>query len=202
MFGFRKKPSLDEQLKQLRDDLVFFTRMIGGWPTLIKTSQELQEVTKRWNTTYHQAEALLKQHPESVDVQFILADLLRMGHNIDIQGAAQASVQLLRHIIEATPNHFQAHYCLASLYVSVGPQMAPLAEKFFLKAETLAAPNVRADIYQGLGFACLYQDKILNALEYFEKYLKLQSDSRIQQVVDSIKSGKKPNIIYQDMPDK
>lgn len=202
MFRFGKTPSFDEQLRQLGTELNYFSGIIGGWPTRIKNSPELQEVTKRWNNTFNQAQSLLKQHPDSVALQFILADLLRMGHNIDIKGAAQTSRQLLQQIIQANPNHFQAHYCLAGLYVSIDPQAAPLAEKLFLKAEALVAPKIIAGIYQGLGFACIYQNKMPDAIDYFEKYLKLQNDPQIQQLVGEIKSGKRFNVVHQDIRDK
>jgi hypothetical protein len=168
MFRFGKTPSFDEQLRQLGTELAYFNQIIGAWPTRIKTSRELQEVTKRWNKTVNQTQSLLRKHPDSVDLQFIFADLLRMGHNIDIKGAAQSSGQLLQQIIQANPDHFQAHYCLARLYVSISPQTAPLAEKLFLKAEALASPKIIADIYQGLGFACMYQNKVPEAIAYFE----------------------------------
>ncbi len=194
---FRKTPLFDEQLQQLRTELSYFNRVIGGWPTRIHNAQEGQEVKKRWDGAVSAAQSLLKQRPESVDAKYVLADLLRMAHNMDVAGAAQTSHTLLSEILQTHPHHVEATYSLASLYVSIDPQAAPRAEGLFLKAETLAAPQVIPGIYQGLGFACLYQNKVPDAIRYFERYLQLYGDPEIQHLLDDLKSGKKPHVVSQ-----
>ncbi len=197
---FRKTPPFDESLHQLQAQRLRFNVIIGGWPTRIRNAEEGREVRKLWEKAFKDADALVKQCPDSLDAQFLVADLLRMGHNIDVPGAAQASHDLLQAICKANPTHFDAHYSLAALYIAIDPNAAPLAEKYFLKAEALAAPRVVADIYQGLGFACLYQQKFPEAITCFEKYLQLHEDARIRQMVEALKMGAKPKTHFQDVP--
>ena len=177
---FRKKPDLVKELMNLQAEWDYFNPLIGGWPTRITSASELQTVKTRWHTAFKTADALLKNYPKSIEAKFLLADFLRMGHNIDIPNAAQASQTLLGEILHTDPNHFGAHFSLASLYVSVNPQAAPRAEKLFLKARELVAPKVMPDIDKGLGFACLYQDRIPDAVAYFETYLQLQKDPQFK----------------------
>jgi hypothetical protein len=198
---FGKKPSFEQSLEQLQAKRARFHIIIGGWPTRIRNPQEGLEVRKLWDEALKEADALLKQRPSSKEAKFVLADFLRMGHNIDVSGAGQASHNLLQALCQAYPDYFDAHYSLALLFVTIDPNAAPLAEKLFLKAEALAAPRVEPDIYQGLGFACVYQDKIPEGITYFEKFLQYRQDTQIQQMVDALKAGVKPRNHYQDFPD-
>ncbi|MEO8396522.1 MAG: hypothetical protein ABI700_26245 [Chloroflexota bacterium] len=197
---FRKKPSFEESLQQLQAKRARFNVIIGGWPAAIHNPQEGLEVRKLWNEALKEAKELAKQRPDSVEARIVLADLLRMGHNIDVAGAGKASHDLLEALCQANPDHFEAHYTLAMLYVSIDPNASPLAERLFLKAEALATPKIIPNIYQGLGFACVYQDKIPEAIAYFEKYLQLLDNAGVRELLDALKSGKKPRKVFQPLP--
>lgn len=189
-------PEFDEQLRKLRSDVQSFNPIIGGWPVNIKSNTEAQQIRKRWEEVRASANDLLQRQPDSVEIKLLLGELLRMGHNIDVPDAAQASERVLKEVINAKPNDFRAYYFLASLYVSLNPQFAPIAESHFLKAEQVASPRAIPDIYQGLGFACIYQNKVPEAIRYFEKYLQMNGNvPNIQQIVAHLKSGKKFQIV-------
>ncbi|MDQ3007511.1 MAG: hypothetical protein M3R47_19265 [Chloroflexota bacterium] len=195
-FGLWKKALFEEGLKEWSLELKYFNSIIGGYPTKIRNATEAKQVRIRWNKAKLLVEKLLQEKSNSLEVKIALADLLRMGHNIDVAGAAQASDQLLKEIIRTNPSNFDAYYCLAKMYITIDPKLAPTAESYFLRAENLAAPNVVADIYQGLGFACLYQEKTSEAIRYFEKFLELQGDMpHIHEIVVNLKAGKKGQVV-------
>jgi tetratricopeptide (TPR) repeat protein len=198
-FGFWKTPSFDERWEELKNELRYFLSVIGGYPPKVKTQAEVQQVKKRWENARKLAEGLLKEKPDNIQIKLALGELFRMGRNIDIPNAVPASDKMLKEVIKVDPNNFQAYYSLASMYVTLNPKFAPDAEVYFLKAEQLASPKVVPDIYQGLGFACLYQGKTNEAIAYFEKYLGIigGNDAGIQTIVKELKSGKKPQFITQ-----
>lgn len=192
-------PTPEDQLKELQSELRFLNSVIGGWPTKIRNSTEARQVRKRWDKAQALGSRLLRAHPNSLEVKIALGNLLRMGHNIDVPGAAQASDRLLKEVISTDPHSFEAYYALACMYVTLDPRLAPAAEGYFLKAESLAAPKVIPDIYQGLGFACLYQEKTAEAIGYFEKYLQVEGNvPHIQEILANLKAGKKGRIIFQE----
>ena len=198
-FGFWKTPSFDERWKELKNELQYFFSVIGGYPPKIKIQAEIRQVKKRWENARKLAEGLLKEKPDDIQVKLALGELFRMGHNIDIPNTVPASDKILKEVIKVDPNNFQAYYSLASMYVTLNPKFAPDAEIWFLKAEQLAHPKIIPDIYQGLGFVCLYQGKTEEAISHFEKYLEIAgiNDVGVQSIVKELKSGKKPQIITQ-----
>ena len=195
---FKKKPDLDKQLEYLQTERSYLNPLIGGWPTRIHNAHDLQVVKARWYSAVKAADLLLEQHPDSLDAKYLMAEFLRIGHNIDVPNTAPISQKLFQEIIQTDPNHFDAHYGLASLFVSIDPKVVPKAEKLFLKAKELAAPKIIPDIDKGLGFACLFQNRTPDAITYFENYLQLQNDPDIEELLNGIKSGKKLTLVYQN----
>jgi predicted Zn-dependent protease len=193
-FGFLKKQSFDDKWEALKNELRYFLTVIGGYPPKVESQAEIQKIEKRWKNAQKLGEGLLKEEPDNIQVKLALGELFRMGHNIDIPNAVPASDKILKEVIKVDPNNFQAYYSLASMYVTLNPKFAPDAEACFLKAEHLAQPKIIPDIYQGLGFAYLYQGKTAEAIAQFEKYLGIigGTDVEVQSIVKELKSGKKP----------
>lgn len=193
-----QQPSFEDRLNLLRMELLYFNPIIGGWPTRLRTFDEREDAFARWEKARDFAEALVIEEPHSLEAKTALGDLLRMGHNMDVPGAAALADQLLQEVIAVDPDHFYATYSLACLYVTMNPQLAPIAESLLLKAEALSAPVEIADIYQGLGYACLYQDRIEDAIAHFEHVLAMQNHPDIRKLVADLKAGKKPEIVFEE----
>jgi hypothetical protein len=188
--------SFDARLEKLNRELAWFNPLIGGWPPAVKSTKQVMEVTRRWDKARALAEDLVKERPDSLEAKTALGDLLRMGHNMDVPGAAQASHQLLREVLKTDPDYWKAHLALACLLVTIHAEYAPRAEYHFLRVEELAAPEVIPLIYEGLGFACLYQDHTPEAITYFEKYLTMQKDPTIHTFLQRLKAGDKGQIVH------
>jgi hypothetical protein len=188
--------SFDDRLKQLNRELAYFNPLIGGWPPAVQGTKRILEVSKRWDKARVLAEGLLKERPTSLEAKASLGDLFRMGQNMDVAGAAQYSHRLLNEILAADPNYAKAHLVLAYLYVTVNAELAPKAEHHFLCVEELVAPEIIPDIYQGLGFACVYQDRIPEAIAYFEKYLAMREVPHVRTMLQHLKAGHKGQTIH------
>jgi hypothetical protein len=184
-------------LRELSLERQFLNSIIGGWPTRISNDREALMIRERLDRAVSLAEELVQTDSAAPGPRVLLADLLRMGHNIDVPGAAEASQQLLTDVLRTDPHDAEAHYTLAGLYVCVKPEVAPLAEKHFLEAERFAGQQVNPDTYQGLGLACVYQKKVAEAISYFEKYLRLVGDvPRIRELVNHLRAGREGKIIF------
>lgn len=181
---------LEERLRYFEQRLPAFDLLIGGWPPNAQVATELSETKMLWQQDCTHAEALLQEHPSSLQAMLILANLLRMGHNIDIAGAAQRAEALFKKVLAADPKNHQAMLSLARLYLNTNPQFAPEAERLLLDAESLVSPTLTPEIHRGLAFANLDQAKHEQAVCYFEKYLQSTStDKMTKGLCDYLKSG-------------
>lgn len=182
--------SLGERLRYFEERLPAFDLLIGGWPPNAQVATELSATKMLWQQDCTDAEALHQDHPSSLQAMLILANLLRMGHNIDIAGAAQRAEALLKNVLASDPNNHQAMLYLARLYLNTNPKFAPAAERLLLDAESLVSPTLTPEIYRGLAYANLYQEQNEQAIFYFEKYLQCTStDKMTKGLCDYLKSG-------------
>lgn len=180
----------EQKMAYFDERLLLYRQVIGGWPTNLGSVEQEREIRFLWQTDYAHAASLLQEHPQDIAVKLVAADLLRMGHNIGIPDAAKNADLLLNEIFRVDDTHLQAMICRASMYVSLRQELIPDAERLFTRALELTYPYVPPEVYQGLGFACLHQNKNMEAVTYFEKYLKLAlADSKIKDLVAKLKAG-------------
>lgn len=86
----------EERLRYFEERLPAFELLIGGWPPNAQVTTELSETKRLWLQDYTAAEALLQEYPSSLSAMLILANLLRMGHNLEMAGAAQRAEALFK----------------------------------------------------------------------------------------------------------
>ena len=182
----------EQKMAYLDERLVLYRQVIGGWPTNISSEEQEREIRFLWQTDYSHASSLLRDHPHDITVKLVVAELLRMGHNLGIPNAAQHADMLLNEIFRIDEYHLQAMICRASMYVSLHHDLLPDAERLFSKVIELTTPYVPAEAYQGLGFACLHQGKTGEAIVQFDKYLKLvPADGKVKEITERLRAGEK-----------
>ncbi len=174
---------------QKRRDI--YQTVVGGLPPNIDNATELAEARKLLAEDIRHAKSFVTKNSTHTDGKLLLADLLRMAHNVDLPNAAKESEQCLQAILQDDPNHAEAVFCLASLYVNLHLDFMPQAERYFLHALALTKDQPNPLIYQGLGFACLHLQKREQAMIYFHEYLRrTPNDNRIAELVAELSSGK------------
>ncbi|MBY0573088.1 MAG: hypothetical protein K2P84_05365 [Undibacterium sp.] len=189
--------SLDEKISYFTERLKLFGNVIGGWPLNLESTSQKKEIRALWEKDFSHALTLYKEYPNEIDAKLVVAELARMGHNIDVPDAARKADLVLNEIFRIDQFNLRAMVCRASMYVSLAPQFFPDAERLFAKVIELSSPSVDPIIYQGLGFACLHQNKIEAATSHFETYLSLvPNDEKITQLLSQLKSGKRGEVVH------
>ena len=122
-------------IKSEREHLNF---LIGGWPTRIKDAADKKRVQELWTATMNYAQDNINHSAPDVNDLIVVADLFRMGHNVDIQGTAEECDSILKDVLKVAPENGEAHYVFAAFLVTSALGAAPLAEKHFLEAERLS----------------------------------------------------------------
>ncbi|MFZ6655292.1 tetratricopeptide repeat protein [Undibacterium sp. TJN19] len=169
-----------------------YRQVIGGWPTRLVSAEQEREIRFLWEKDYAHAASLLQEHAGDIAVQLVLADLLRMGHNIGIADAAKNADALLDTIFQADEVNLKAMLCRASMYVCLQAELMPEAERLFTRLLEITYPYVDPEVYQGLGFACLHQNRNEEAIDYFGKYLKLvPANDKIRELLGKLQAGER-----------
>ncbi len=182
--------SLQEKLSYFDERLKVFYPLIGGWPPNLASPAQVQMVRVALEQDLAHAVALYTDHPQETSAKLVLAELLRMGHNMDVPDCARRADAVLTEIFRIDQFNIKAMVCRASMYVSLHPDLLPDAERLFAKVIALTTPNVDPMAHQGLAFACLKQDKVDQAIVHFEAYLEqVPAHQRIVELVAKLKAG-------------
>ncbi len=190
-------PLHEQQIAYLEKKRRMYLPLVGGWPPNLQDQALLAEVRAHLVEDIQHSASFVREHPSNLRGMELHGDLLRMGHNVDVPGAAQESAGVLRSVLAANPHSCPAALSLASLYVTLHPSLMAEAEQYFRIALDLSAEAPDPLIFQGLGFACLHQQKTAQALEYFRKYLGLvPADERISEVVGKLSAGVTPTPVF------
>jgi len=184
--------------KQKADDYVillnyisYLEQYIGGYPPNIDSDEQLEQIKSKLNETINLADSFYHKDPNNPDLLWALGFINYMAHNIDIKGAAQKSEYYYKKALEKDPKHIQAHLDLAGLYVSSNRKLLPEAEKLFLKAKKLAAPELLSAADEGLMFTYMFMGDYKKAIEYCDLCLKAYPNSeKFKRIKAGLESGK------------
>ena len=180
-------PIRSQQLAYFRSRQPLFAQVAGGWPPSISDPTQLAEVRQMLLEDIARVEHYLGQHADCPDGREILGDFLRMAHNLDVPDCAQRAETVLLDLVAECPDRASTALALASLYVTLHKDLAPKAEHHFRRALALQGEQADPLIHQGIGFACLYQDKRAEAMESFRRYLlRVPSDQRIATLLQRL----------------
>ena len=185
-----------QQFAFLAGRQMLYRRVAGGWPPAVRDDAQLRELQSRMRTDLDHASAFVAANPSQASARLLLADLLRMAHNLDVPDTARRADELLGELLAADPGHGEAALCRGSLYVTLSPELGSRAEADFRLA--LSVQSVAPDplIHQGLGFACLHQGRRAEALEHLRRYLDaVPQDARIAQFVARMAGGEQPRTV-------
>ena len=173
-----------------------YAKVAGGWPPTVVDQAQLAEIRSLLLKDIGHARSFVAESPDNQHGREIYADLLRMAHNLDVPDAARQADAVLRNILAHDPDSYAAHLSLASLYITLQPELAAEAARHFQRALELRPEIPDPAIYQGLGFASLHQGQVAGAIENFQKYLSLvPTDKRIAEFAERLSKGEVPTRI-------
>ena len=145
---------------------------IGGYPPRFDASMSPEVATDRLKRLIADLSKLADTSPNNAEIEWRLGDAYRLGHNLDLEGAWQASEAALKRAMAHDPKCFQAYIVLGGLYVDSSPKLAGEAERLFKKAIELAGDRPAPLAYRGLAFAYLMQRDGEKALKAADECVK------------------------------
>ncbi|MBI3384484.1 MAG: DUF4375 domain-containing protein [Aquabacterium sp.] len=180
------------ELARLTSCAAVYEPVLGAWPVAIESAAQLQALRQRWQNDINQFIVLYQAHPGKIEPKLLLADMLRMGHNIDVPQTAQQADTVLNEVFRLEEFNVPAMLCRARMYVSLHPSVMPEAERLFKMVLARSGPAVDAGVHKGLGFACLHQQKLDEAMRHFEHYLSLvPADTKAAELLTKLKAGER-----------
>ncbi len=181
---------------EFKEKISYFDYYIGGYPPRFKSDEERDFVYNEWLKVVSEAEAFGKKNPETENAWFILSELYRQGHNMDVKGSAEKAranlVGCLKEFRKSIPCNLSASY----LYLSIGEKYLGDAEKSLRILRQEFLPNKNAEVEAGYVLLYIYKKNNKMAKKQIDQFISEFPNSNRVRDFTEIRKGLEGPIKY------
>lgn len=146
---------------------------IGGYPPRFTSEAHRDAIYARWSNTLLAARALDVRDGQLPRKLYLLGELYRQGHNLDVAGAASEAVRTVETCIETYPGFLPCHRSASYLYLSTSgvPSRLERAERSLTALRDAAAPDLDDDAEAGFIWLAIHRQDRATASRLIDRYL-------------------------------
>lgn len=159
-----------EQVQSRINDLNAF---IGSYPPQLGSADQRDLVYKQWSEAMQAAWLIEDRATGTESTLWMLSELYRQGHNLDVMGAGARAMQTLDRCLAAYQASVACHLSASYFYLSVNPTFAPKGEASLIRLRELLKPKVDMEVERGFVFAYLYQGRTAETVKQLDYFLTL-----------------------------
>jgi hypothetical protein len=150
---------------------------IGGYPPDFNSEFDREGVYLLWGDLLADAVIFNRTSQDSEKSLFLLSQLYRQGHNMDVRNAAQKANASILKCLDVYPKSIPCHFEASYFYLQVSPTNTKLAKKslVFLKKQFKKNPN--ENVESGFVFLHLYSGENKKAIKQIKYFIKTFPDS-------------------------
>jgi len=154
-------------------EVAILQRTIGGYPPRFTSEGQRDAIYTRWANALLQARGLNGDAEHREAKLYLLAELYRQGHNLDVEGAAAQAMATVERCIALYPRSRACHYSASLFYLSVTGPKQPLdkAERSLIVLREEAAPALDENAEAGFIRLAIARDQRAEANRLIERYL-------------------------------
>lgn len=145
-------------------------QFIGSYPPRFGSEKERELIYKKWLVLVSEAEAHNKMNVNSEKSLYLLSELYRQGHNMDVAGSAEKAINHLDACLAADQKSIPCNFSASYFYLSIGPAFLDKAEKSLSVLKNQFSPKLNQEVEAGFVFLYLYKQDVARAkkqIDYF-----------------------------------
>ena len=173
-------------------DVAALQASIGRYPPVFKSEEHREETYTRWSRALVAARSLDTAGDRLERKLYLLSELYRQGHNLDVVGAAPEALTTVERCIEMYPRSRPCHLSASYFYLSTAgmPSRLERAERSLTVLRELAAPSLDDDAEAGFVWLALYREDGAEASRLIDRYLIAFPQSPRAEMFRKIQSAK------------
>ncbi len=184
----KKKTVSSRNYKELFKEITNLNQYIGMYPPRFKNEEEREVIYQKWLDLVADAEAFATTTDKKEGGYYLLAELYRQGHNMDVRGSANKAKENLNSCLSPFPKSVLCNLSASYLYLSIAPPNLSGAEKSLNTLRKVYSPEFNSEVEAGYVFLYLYQENFSKANAQIDKYLYYFPDGSRAEDFVKIKS--------------
>jgi len=168
----RGEPDYAGPWDTLKAKVLSLNRYAGSYPPRFEDAIIKYKITSEWQSLVEKVKKEYAQYPDAETLLYLLGELYRQGHNMDVPGAAIDAGKIYERALRMYPRSVDLNMSAAYFYLSIDPRFAHLGEACLYRLREVLGAN-HPDVERGLVYAYLYQDREADAIAQIDRYLTL-----------------------------
>ena len=157
---------------QIESSVNALNRNIGRYPPRFSDEAEREAIYKKWLSLVSEAEAFSSINPNSEKSLYLLSELYRQGHNMDVKGSAEKALSNLDLCLSLYPKSVPCNFSASYFYLSIGPKYLDKAEQSLSTLKQHFSPNLNDEVEAGYIFLYLYRQDVPAAKKQIDSFIK------------------------------
>lgn len=171
-------------LQYLQDRIAELSKNAGTYPTQFDSENDKAEAAKEAQVLLEIAKTMTEASDEPSTL-YLSMQIARIGHNLDIKGAAEQAISYADRFIEKTPDDSTGYFFMGAFLSESGKVKE--GRPYLDKALELGNDAARWSI----AMSHLFEGNTEEALKELKLYQKsYPNDARAKQLIEAINSGK------------
>jgi len=187
--NIEQKKASSRSFEALNKEVDSLNKYIGSYPPRFNNEEERQTIYQSWLDLVSDAEAYARESPETEKGLYIMSELYRQGHNMDVKGSAEKALERLNTCLSLFPQSIACNFSASYFYLSIGPKYLDSAEKSLHILRGHFAPKLNSEVEGGYVFLFLYRQDVPKAKDQIDKFIKSFPNSRRAKDFANIKAG-------------
>ncbi len=144
----------------------------GGYPPRFANEQEREAIYGKWLSLAAEAEAYHKENAGTEKALYLLSEIYRQGHNMDVAGSGDRALQNIEHCLSSYPQSISCNFSASYFFLSIGRNHLDKAEYSLETLRKSFAPELNSEVEAGYVFLYLYQQKVPLAKQQIDFFLE------------------------------
>ncbi len=158
---------------------------IGSYPPRFVNENERELVYKNWLSLVSEAEAYNKVNSNTEKSLYLLSDLYRQGHNMDVTGSAEKALSNLDSCLFVNEYSIPCNFSASYFYLSIGAAYLDKAEKSLSILKNHYSPELNHEVEAGYVFLYLYRQNVPMAKKQINLFVQtFPESSRVAAFMD------------------
>ena len=169
-----------KSLDELKDVINSLNPKIGAYPPIFESAEDRKETYEIWLDAYLDAKVYMVQAGSAERVLWTMAELLRQGHNMDVELVGANASEVIEKCIKLFPRSIKCHFSSADYYLSIaisGESLAATSRSLEFLRKSFA-PKVNESVEENFIYFYYYERQPELALKQIDRFLQIYPKSK------------------------